>query len=129
MKAMERLSSRSKPRRLGISSRKSVSAEARSSAIRACACANCVLSRRTVSLASLGGTDRRDEDAGANLARGGAALPSVTTFLRRFAPLLGAVALVFFFMNILEKACRDSPRQDSPFPPPCHALPKLGPIL
>jgi hypothetical protein len=51
------------------------------------------------------------------------------TVLRRFAPL-GAVALVFFFMGIPEQeACRDSPRQDSPFPTPCHALPKPGPIL
>src|SRR5258708_34624236 len=127
---MERSSSRSKPRRLGISSRKSVSAEARSSSIRASACANWPLSRRTASLASLGGTDSRGEEAGAftSLARRGAALRAATTFLRRFAPL-EAVALVFFFINILEKACRDSPRQDSPFPPPCHALPKLGPIL
>jgi len=37
--------------------------------------------------------------------------------------------LGFFFMNILEKTCRDSPRQDSPFRTHCHALPKLGPIL
>src|SRR4029450_5730354 len=28
-----------------------------------------------------------------------------------------------------EVACRDSPRQDSPFRTPCHALPNLGPIL
>ncbi len=28
-----------------------------------------------------------------------------------------------------EEACPDSPRQDSPFRTPCHALPNLGPIL
>src|SRR5258708_25593091 len=28
-----------------------------------------------------------------------------------------------------EEGCRDSPRQDSPFRTPCHALPNLGPIL
>jgi hypothetical protein len=32
---------------------------------------------------------------------------------------------LFFF----RKTCRSSPRQDSPFRTPCHALPNLGPIL
>src|SRR5258708_5429053 len=121
---MERSSSRSKPRRLGISSRKSVSAEARSSSIRASACANWALSRRTASLASLGGTDRRDEDAGASLARGGATLPSVTTFLRRFAPL-GAVALVFFFITSLRRLAeihQDRIVQSRPLATSCRSL-------
>jgi hypothetical protein len=39
--------------------------------------------------------------------------------------------LVFFLIGMLVKdllmrACRDSPRQDSPFLPPCHALLKSG---
>ena len=90
-----------------------------------------VLSRRMVGLASLDATGGRDAEAGrsSGLARGGAALRSATTLLRRFAAL-GAVALVFFFMGIsCEKACRNSPRQDSPFRTPCHALPNHGPIL
>src|SRR3954447_4254202 len=34
-----------------------------------------------------------------------------------------------FSLSRAKKACRDSPRQDSPFPTPRHALPNLGPIL
>ena len=42
-----------------------------------------------------------------------------------------AVALVFFLHGLpcagsLKKACRDSPRQDSPFRIPCHALESPG---
>src|SRR3954452_2153108 len=124
---MERLSSRSKPRRLGMSNRKSVSADACSCSIRASARANWVLNRRIVILASLGATDCRG--AGGRVTRCGTDLRSAMMLLRRFGPL-GAVALVFFFMAIPEEeAYRDAPSQDSPFPIPCHALPKSGPIL
>ena len=81
-----------------------------------------------VGLASLGATGSRGDAAPGFPRRCGAALRPATALLRRFAAL-GAVALVFFFMGILEKACRNSPRQDSPFRTPCHALPNLGPIL
>src|SRR6185369_1286978 len=131
-----------------MSSRKSVSAEASSSSIRAAAFANSVLSRRMVGLAPLcatGGGGTRGELCGA-------ALRCATTVFWRLAPSR-AVALVFFFMGISartpqkrghglpeggsgfatgicpEEACRDSPRQDSPVRIPCHALPNLGPIL
>src|SRR6476659_5564662 len=127
MYPIERLSSRSKPRRFGISSRKSVSADACNSSIRAVASASWALSRRIVRLASGCGADSRGGDA--CKARCGATLRWAATLLGRFAPL-AAVALVFFFMGIPEEeACRDSPRQDSPFRTPCHALPNLGPIL
>src|SRR5438445_6158409 len=143
-----------------MSSRKSVSAEASSCSIRASAFANCVLSRRMVSLASLCATESRCGEA--REGRRGATLRCAKTVFRRFAPR-GAVALIFFFMVMSgripqegtgfepriratyqlgpfltpntdpqkcpEKACRDSPRQDSPFRTPCHALPNLGPII
>src|SRR5437764_12445758 len=100
---MARLSSRSKPRRFGISSRKSVSADASSSSIRSSALANWVLSRRIVSLVPLDATGAGDEVAGAAFPRhigGGAVLVPAVPLLRRFAA--GApIALVFFFMETL----------------------------
>src|SRR5258708_3744875 len=80
-----------------MSSRKSVSAEGCSSSIRASACANWVRSRRIDSLASLCATDTKGGEARGG--RCGATLRCAITVLRRFA-LLGAVALVFFFMGI-----------------------------
>src|SRR6476646_6573202 len=78
-----------------MSSRKSVSAEASSSSIRAAAFANSVLSRRMVGLAPLcatGGGGTRGELCGA-------ALRCATTVFWRLAPSR-ALALVFFFMGI-----------------------------
>src|SRR5436305_2373621 len=98
MNAIERWSSRSKPRRFGIPSRKSVSAEACNSSIRAKACANWVLSRRIVRLGSLGASD--DRRFGACVAadpRGRAALALATALLRVFASLAG---LFFFVIGI-----------------------------
>ena len=62
--------------------------------------------------------------------RAGAARRGFAPCRGRFAAFCGlevAAALVFFFMafpvaGLLMKACRDSPRQDSPFLIPCHAL-------
>src|SRR5882762_283449 len=96
MKAIERCSSRSKPRRFRISSRKSVSAEACNSSIRACARANWVLSRRIVDLASL---EAAGDAAEAARVRRGAVSRAATPLLRCFAaPEAGA--LVFFFIRI-----------------------------
>src|SRR5260370_39372309 len=91
---IERWSSRSKPRRFRISSRKSVSAEACNSSIRASACANCVLSRRIVDLASPSAAGGGGTDAGG---RRGAALRPAAAVLRRFAAP-EAAALGFFFI-------------------------------
>src|SRR6266576_5601055 len=105
MKATARLSSRSKPRRFGISSRKSVSAEASSSSIRARACANSTLSRRIASLAPLGVTDGRGADPGGTFTRRAPCRPplgSTTPLFRRFGAS-GAVPLVFFFMDVPER--------------------------
>jgi hypothetical protein len=74
-----------------------------------------------VSLASWGATGPDAGGASARLARGGVAFRSATPLLRRFAALAPPV-VIFFFMGLLQKACRDSPRQDSPFRTPCHAL-------
>ena len=52
-------------------------------------------------------------------------------FLRRFTVPGGAVLAFFFMGTSREEACRDSPRQDSPFVIPCHALdePRAAPII
>src|ERR1700722_13693704 len=55
---MARPSSRSKPRRLGIPSRKSVSAAACNASMRAFALVSCILSRRISAFASLSAGDR-----------------------------------------------------------------------
>ena len=86
-----------------------------------------VIGRRPASRGDAGGLRRL-------AARLGAALRAAAPVLRRFAGP-GAVALVFFFMGIPDhfKACRNSPRQDSPFQTPCHGMarpwPDLGPPL
>src|SRR4249919_2006672 len=98
---MARCSSRSKPRRFGISSRKSVSAEACSSSIRAWVLANCALRRRIVALVSLDAAGGRGSAAGV---RRGAAFRPEAPLLGRFAAL-EAVALVFFFMAFPVQAC------------------------
>src|SRR5215211_2150463 len=132
MKAIERLSSRSNPRRFRTSSRKSVSADAFNSSIRASAWASSLLRRRTVGFESLGAVAGRA--AAARWVRRGAAFRAAAPAFRRFAAP-EAFALFFFFMRILLrpllKACRDSPRQDSPFPISCHALdePRADPII
>src|SRR5665647_3711624 len=110
MEAIARSSSRSNPRRFGISSRKSVSADACSSSIRASACANWVRSLRIVDLASLGAAGEPDAGFGffAGRARADTAGGFPAAFLRRFTALfaalfaaLGPAALVFFFIGLL----------------------------
>src|ERR1700757_2588761 len=114
--------------------------------MRACACASWALSRRIAALASLGAAGGRGAAGGCGAAGGrvpgavarGGGLRAPSAPLRRFAGL-AEVVLVLFFTGIcnsgtspilfLKKACRSSPRQDSPFRTPCHALPNLGPIL
>src|SRR5450631_2397908 len=96
--------------------------------MRASARASSLRSLRIVNLASSAATGSRETDAGAltNLPRAVAPLRCPAPFLRRFATP-AALALVFFFTDIpKEKACRNSPRQDSPFQPPCHALAEPG---
>ena len=82
---------------------------------------------------SAGGSSTR-WSAAAAAGRAGGARPCGAARLfappQRFCGVLRpfeAVALVFFVMRLpcaglLMKACRDSPRQDSPFLIPCHAL-------
>src|SRR3982075_2794318 len=94
MKATARLSWRSKPRRFGISSRKSVSAEACSSSIRASALANSAFNRRIVDRWSAEGVAGRE--VGVALRRGAAFCPA-DALLGRFGPF-EAVPLVFFVM-------------------------------
>src|ERR1700755_3202762 len=114
MKAIKRLSSRSKPRRLGISSRKSVSANACSSSIRACARANWARNFRIAGLASSGMAGGRD--AGWRLGPGwrldgllrpDTALDAPRVALLRLAGLDFAAfepgSLVFFFMKVPER--------------------------
>src|SRR5579863_2472325 len=85
MYEVARPSSRSKPRRLRIPSKKSVSAEACNWAMRACASASLRFSRRISAPASPDAADRRDPDANAPL--------------RRFEAPEAAV-VVFFFMSL-----------------------------
>src|SRR5450631_2447599 len=99
--------------------------------MRASARASSARSLRIVGLASSAATDSRDAGALTNLARAVAPLRCPTPLLRCFATP-AALTPVFFFTDIpKEKACRNSPRQDSPFQPPCHALaePRADPII
>src|SRR5581483_12169566 len=112
---MARWSSRSKPRRLGISSRKSVSAAASSSATRRSACVSLVRRLRMVALLPSLLAPLPIVPAVALVAalaapawdeRRGARARLVTTFVRLplvFPPFLAfaAVALFGFFMGIL----------------------------
>ncbi|MGY4474036.1 hypothetical protein ACVILL_001450 [Bradyrhizobium sp. USDA 3364] len=111
MKDSERVSSRSKPRRFRMSSRKSVSAEACSSSIRAWARANCALSLRIVDLSPDATAPRVAASVPARLAPvrlvpvlPGADLRGAVAPFRRFAAPEPA-AVVFFFMRILVEAC------------------------
>src|SRR6185312_4452155 len=104
MKEIERLSSRSKPRRFGMSSRKSVSAEACNSSIRACACANWARRRRMAGLALLGAVFFGAVADTALVAALGRA-PRVAASLRALPPVLLRLAvpdvgtLVFLVMT------------------------------
>jgi hypothetical protein len=85
-----------------MSSRKSVSAVACNSSIRACACANCALRRRIVDLASLEAAGGRGEATDG--ARSSAVFWAAALLFGPFtAPEAGA--LVLFFMRILVEAC------------------------
>src|SRR4029077_4189350 len=97
MEEMARLSRRSKPRRLGISSRKSVLAEAFNSSICDSARLSSLFSRRISALASPEAADLRVLDE----ARCRAGLPPTAPALRRFASL-DAVVLVFFLIGLLD---------------------------
>ena len=104
------------------------SAGACSSSIRFSACANCGPQPAYDRLGVIGAAgDWRA--AGRTRAAGVLRNPAL---LRRFTAL-GAVAPVSSSWSsrrcLLKKACRKSPRQDSPFRTPCHALPNHGPVL
>src|SRR2546423_1449789 len=100
MKAIERASSRSKPRRLRMSSRKSVSDEALSCSISASVLASSRRSRCTVGLPSLGLPP--PEAAARSGPRGLVVLRPAATDLRPFA-VFDAVGLVFFRLGIFSR--------------------------
>ena len=111
MKESERTSSRSKPRRFRMSSRKSVSAEACSSSIRAWARASCARYLRIVDLSPDATAPRVEALVPAALVPvpvvavlPGADLRGAGAPFRRFAAP-EAAAVVFFFMRILVEAC------------------------
>src|SRR3954447_5234314 len=98
MYAIERWSSRSNPRRFGIPSRKSVSAEASSSSILARACANWARRRRIARLGSFDAGENPDFGPGrfADFAGNWVALRVAAALVRLLASRPPAV---FFFMS------------------------------